>query len=344
MVTLVTFCSLVNSYSRWKSEAAFGLRADKTTIEHDPIFVIGHWRTGTTFLHELLVQDAQFSFPTTFQCMSPHHFLRTEPYITSYSGRLLPKRRVMDNMDFGWHHPQEDEFALCNLGLPSPYLYWGFPDRHEESVQALSLDALSAADRQQWLDGFEWFTKRLTFNDPRQLVLKSPPHTARIKLILELYPNAKFIHLVRHPVSIIPSTIRTWKQMGKACELYPRRNKDLEGLAYDQLRELYRAYWRDEGQLTDDQLCQVRYEDLTADPIGQAKRIYQTLNLDGFSSALRHFEAHLAKKQGYRKNRFDLKPALRDRIEENCREYSERYGYVKSTVDRPRAPTLSQTS
>ena len=116
MAALITLCSTFNSFSRWQSEAAFGHRAEQVPIDHDPIFVIGHWRTGTTLIHELLVQDPQFGFPNTFQCMSPHHFLRTERYMSSLSHVLLPRKRVMDNMAFGWNRPHQGVLRIVGKG------------------------------------------------------------------------------------------------------------------------------------------------------------------------------------------------------------------------------------
>ncbi len=250
MAVLITLFSTFNSFSRWQSEAAFGHRAAQAPIEHDPIFVVGHWRTGTTLIHELLVQDPQFGFPNTFQCFAPHHFLRTERYVSWLVRALLPRQRVMDNMAFGWDRPQEDEFALCNLGLPSLYLCWAFPRQREDYQKYLSLDALSPVERQQWKDTFLWFLRRLNVKDPRQLVLKSPPHTARLRTILELFPRAKFIHLVRDPLAIIPSTVRTWKKMGEGCELQLSRTQRPEPYIFANFREMYRAYWRDRSLLS----------------------------------------------------------------------------------------------
>ena len=327
MAALITLCSTFNSFSRWQSEASFGYRAEQVPIDHDPIFVIGHWRTGTTLIHELLVQDPQFGFPNTFQCMAPHHFLRTERYMSSLSRVLLPRKRVMDNMAFGWNRPQEDEFALCNLGLPSLYSYWAFPKQQEDSKRCLSLDALNPAEKQHWKDTFQWFLRRVTMQDPRQLVLKSPPHTARLRTILELFPHAKFIHLVRNPLGIIPSTVRMWKKMCAGCELQSSRKQRLEAYVFDNFREMYHAYWRDLSLLSADQICDVQYEELTDDPIGQMPRVYRTLGLDGFEKTKAQLEAYLAGTRDYRPNRFDVSERMESRIFEHCHEYADKYGY-----------------
>src|SRR4249920_1804084 len=50
---------------------------EKVVLGDDPIFVIGHWRTGTTLLHELLALDPRLRSPTNYECLVPHHFLLT---------------------------------------------------------------------------------------------------------------------------------------------------------------------------------------------------------------------------------------------------------------------------
>ena len=82
----------------------------------EAIFVLGFWRSGTSFLHELLCAGGGFGFPTTYACFHPHHFVFTERF-----ARAGVMRRPQDQMEVGWKSPQEDEFALLALGARSPY-------------------------------------------------------------------------------------------------------------------------------------------------------------------------------------------------------------------------------
>src|SRR5262249_37471285 len=50
-------------------------RIAASTIEVHPIFILGHWRTGTTYLHELIALDDAFCAPTSLECGAPGHFL-----------------------------------------------------------------------------------------------------------------------------------------------------------------------------------------------------------------------------------------------------------------------------
>jgi hypothetical protein len=114
----VTLAAANNSLLGLLQSAIYGARLRNTEIEHDPIFVLGHWRSGTTHLHELLALDDRFAFPTSFECFAPHHCLVTDRVYPKLFSWLLPGKRVMDDMALGFGRPQEDELALVALGAP----------------------------------------------------------------------------------------------------------------------------------------------------------------------------------------------------------------------------------
>ncbi|MDX2513402.1 MAG: sulfotransferase, partial [Desulfobacterales bacterium] len=111
----------------WIENLVYHRRIVNTRIELAPVFIIGHWRTGTTLLHELLAMDSQFSYADTYQCFSPNTFLFPGPILRTLLGWCLPKTRPMDSMPMDISKPQEDEFALCIMGAPSPYRGIIFP-------------------------------------------------------------------------------------------------------------------------------------------------------------------------------------------------------------------------
>src|SRR5262245_26513605 len=213
IAVIVTFVSLFHTILRVLQDAIYGRRVRKTPIADPPIFIIGHWRTGTTLLHEFLVQDERFGYPTTYECISPNDFLLTEPIVTKWLGFLMPSRRPMDNMKAGWNRPQEDEFALCMLGARSPYLTIAFPNHPLQDQQYLDFAGMSPANLRRWKRHVKRFLRALTFKNPKRLVLKSPPHSARIPVLQQMFPGAIFIHIVRDPYVIFPSTVNLWKTL-----------------------------------------------------------------------------------------------------------------------------------
>ncbi len=261
-----TFVSFGHTLIRWLQEAILGRRIRKTKITEPPIFILGHWRTGTTLLHELLIRDERFSYPNTYECMEPNHFLLTEGLFTRFFWFLMPAHRPMDNMKAGFDRPQEDEFALCMLGQPSPYLTIAFPNNPPQGEKYLDLEGLSAGTLRSWKRTFKQFLKQVTYKGGKRLVLKSPPHTARIKVLKDMFPGALFIHIVRDPYVVFPSTVNLWKSLYRTHGL---QKPTFAGLEEYVLRTYTRLYQRlEEGKklLAPNQFYELRYEDMIKRP------------------------------------------------------------------------------
>src|SRR5437868_5730825 len=106
---IITFVSILHTVLRYVQDSLLGGRVDRTPVRDAPLFIVGHWRTGTTLLHELLILDERHTFPNTYQCLAPHHFLLTEKVLTRLFWFLMPSRRPMDNMEAGWDKPRSEE-------------------------------------------------------------------------------------------------------------------------------------------------------------------------------------------------------------------------------------------
>jgi hypothetical protein len=119
----VSVLSLANSFYRRREEKKHDAEIAATTIQQPPLFILGHWRSGTTHLHNLLAQDdGGFAYANTYQVVNPHIFLTTEEVRTRRFAKLLPDKRPMDNMALSFESPQEDEFAPLLITLLSSYL------------------------------------------------------------------------------------------------------------------------------------------------------------------------------------------------------------------------------
>ncbi len=327
MVLRITMFAIFNSgldiWEKW----SYGDGIKTTVPRQEPLLVIGHWRTGTTWLHELLTQDKQFSYPTTYQCMAPHHFLLTQDWLPKLLRHLLPQTRPMDNMSVGWNRPQEDEFALCNLGLPSPYLVWGFPEVPNPYQSYLALEDVPQLVKERWKRGVRKFLNHLTLGDHRRQVWKSPPHTARIRLLLEVFPRAQFIHIVRNPYVVYASTIRLWQRIWDMMALQKPNFSGLEEFVLDTFSEMYQKFEQDRHLLNGSQLAEVRYEDLVQDIPGEMKRIYDQLNLGDFEAARPKLQQYIETQKDYQTNRFDIPEETRQMISHRWKNYISKYGY-----------------
>ena len=327
IAAVVTCVSIFHSILRLFQEAWLGGRVRRTVIRRPPIFIIGHWRTGTTLLHELLVLDPRHTYPTTFDCLAPNHFLLTEKMLTRLFSWMTPSHRPMDNMAAGWDRPQEDEFALCMLGMQSPYLKIAFPNRPEPYPESDDLEEMSPDRRAAWKRGFFHFLQCLAYKDPRRLVLKSPTHTCRIPTLLELFPNALFVHVVRDPHVLFPSTLTLWKTLWKVHGLQEPNYADLEEYVFRKFTHLYERWEATRKLIDPSRVYEVRYEELVRDPIGVMRKLYEHLGLGGFDAVEPYLKHYFADKADYKTNRYEQTPELRDRVEARWGEVIRRYGY-----------------
>jgi omega-hydroxy-beta-dihydromenaquinone-9 sulfotransferase len=324
---IVSVTSTINLVLRWVQHGLYGDELARTQIDKQPVFVIGHWRTGTTLLHELLIQDRQFNYPDFFACFNPNHRLISERFFKTYGTWLAPEQRPMDNMAAGWDRPQEDEFALCLLGLPSTYADIAFPNHPPMYPGALDLSGLSAGELKRWKQTFRHFLQVLMFRDPRRLVLKSPPHTARIPTLLEMFPDARFVHIVRDPYVVFPSTVNLWKSLACRHSFQSPNHNEIEEKVLREFRIIYDRLEEARPLFRPGQFCEVRYEKLTANPMGELERVYAELELKGFDEARPCVEQYLEQTTDYETNKYAITDEQRTKIDRRWGDVIRRYGY-----------------
>jgi len=146
-----------------------------TTIQHPPIFILGHFRSGTTRLHELMSKDDRLVAPTVYQCFAPRVFLHREEAISEQFGKLQI-RRPMDSVKVRMESPQEDEFGLVNLCGLSPYMGAIFARAERVKnryIQYLSFKEATAEEVGRWKDAVVFFYKKVLFKkQEKRLILK----------------------------------------------------------------------------------------------------------------------------------------------------------------------------
>jgi hypothetical protein len=327
MALIITGTSVVNTALHGLQQLLYGRALAKTEIDEPHVFIVGHWRSGTTYLHELLVLDEQFAFPTTYECFAPNHFFVSSRLTPHILGLLLPSKRPMDNMAVSFKHPQEDEFALMAMGAPSPMLRLAFPNDPPPYMELLDMEGVAPQVLQSWKAAMQRFIQMQTYWKRKPLVLKSPPHTGRIEVLSELFPQAKFIHMVRDPFSLFPSTRRLWRALDEVQGLQIPRYKSLDEYVFAAFERMYRGFERQREKIDASRICDVRYEDLVKDPVAVVENLYERLDLGDFSQVRERIEAYVGEKKDYRATRHELEPEVMAAIRQRWAGYIEKYGY-----------------
>ena len=273
-----------------------------------PLFILGHYRHGTTHLQNLLSLDERFAFPNMYQVSYPHSFLTTEAANSKIANFFVPRKRPFDNVPLGMEVPYEDEIAMASSARVSPYLALVFPRRSEYYDGHLSFRNATAADISRWQNALVTFLRKLTLKTAKPLILKSPPHTARIRLLLGLFPDAKFVHIRRNPCEVYKSTIKMIESGSRWTRLQ-KDEFDVVRRTVSGYREMYDAYFEDRESIPSGHLHEIAFEDLNEHPLEQIREMYVALELPEFSEVEHRIRKYVDSIAGYQRNRL---PQLND--------------------------------
>lgn len=326
---------------------------ESSRLLRHPIFIIGHWRTGTTFLHELLSRHPRLTAPNALECFAPNAcLLLNERFAKRFMP--LPRFRPMDRVRLRWTSPQEEEFALLNCGLRSIYSRFAFPATHWRTLVP-SLAVLDAArGGSNYLGLFESFMKLvalrrwLELDRPRRkrgrslrrealsetrIVFKSPPNSWRVGLLAQRFPEAHFVVVTRNPDPVLQSTRDLWVRMGEAQGVEPVPGAtEIPGFVFEEFAAVHTCIEELSKSVAAGRLVEVSYESLRADgdPSPTVSSLLEQLGLDPRIPEPIHDFLHRSER--YEPNLHAGLGSQAEQAREATREYCSRYGYV---LERP---------
>lgn len=283
--------SLITSTLILAEKKNYGRRTRETEIALPPIFIIGHWRTGSTLLHQLISLDPQFTAPTMVQTVIPEHILFSKKYYVPILEWALPESRPMDMVALTPKEPQEEEFALIRMGSVSPIEKLIFPSGKSYFLKGYDQYVPTGKMLKVWKKNLITFFKKITLETGKQIISKNPYHTLRMELLAEMFPGTKFIHITRDPMVVVPSTIRMWNIVAEENKMKRGWNGPSVSDTASVVRE-YRDYVTSARQKLNNPVSDVHFEELEKKPIDELKRIYSELDLiwsDEFETAVSQF-------------------------------------------------------
>ncbi|MEG6509261.1 sulfotransferase [Methyloligella sp. 2.7D] len=338
VLTLILWCP-INTPLYLLSELIYRRRIKQVKLDQPPVFVIGHWRTGTTFLHDLLASDPNTAYPTTYECFFPHHFLITERILSRIMKVLLPKKRPQDDVPVGFDRPQEEEFGVIMLGEGSPLITMAWPRHGPADTEYLDFEGVPAEKRERWFDHYMWFYRRLMVKHNKPLIMKSPANSARVRYLVERFPEARFIYITRNPLHVFPSTVKLWRALYSTQGLHnpPYVSGWLDDYVLDMMQRLTERFEADKHLIPEEKLVEIRYEDLVKDPIGRLRETYEKLDIGDFSAAEPKMQAYLDSRSEHKTSEYELPADIKARIVERMKPLMDRYGYSAEEASKDKA-------
>ncbi len=306
---------------KWKSLPEIKMQA--------PVFILGHWRSGTTFIHNVFSCDRRFGYCTTYQTVFPHLMLSGSGFFKSCMSFFMPSRRPTDSLELAVDLPQEEEFALVNMMPYSFYNFWFFPENTAlYRERYLLFNEISEEERKAFKYNLDKLIKISLHCQGKNIFLsKNPPHTGRIKTLLEMYPDAKFIYLVRNPYTVFESTRSFFRNTIKPLQLQDVSDEKLEKDILETYTGLFDKYESEKGMIPSGNLVEIRFEDFEADPLNVTEETYRKLSLGGFEDARENMEKYLSGRKGFKKNKYSYSDRTVKLVEENWEAALKKWGY-----------------
>ena len=268
---------------------------------HQPVFIVGLPRSGTSILFELLALDAGFAIPETwmllFSCPPPgidadgidDRIARTHHLVTLWN-RVVPEYETMHEM--GGRVPSECGMLMANCFISDHFAALHQAPSYDRHLASCSWEPAYRYHR-RLLKLLQWQTPR------RRWLLKAPNHLGHLPLLLATYPDARIVQTHRDPLKCMASAANLL-----GCLLWMRSRKPFDSTAFEDLimgeatasRLENVMTQRDAGLVPAECIVDAVYQDLMDDPVAAVTRVYAGLGLELSAATVQAMQSYLAAK------------------------------------------------
>ena len=263
---------------------------DASPLREDPIFVVGHWRSGTSHLQTLLGLDPALTTATLYRSLLSDISWLTVPWLKrplNATARLLGVPFSLQRMPMDFDIPAEGDVGLLSQLSPNSYT-WGhiFPRRLDDWLDRLIFD-LSPAQTAAWLADYDRLMRKVSLADGgRRVVMKSPGDTARLSQLAAHYPSARFVAIHRDPIAVFHSSRYFWSVIRNEYSLHVLTDAEVDEIILRTYPRIMARYLQQRQTLAAGRLVEVTNAALRSDPVGTMRRVYSALQLGALPAAV----------------------------------------------------------
>jgi len=346
MVSLVSAVGGINRLAAHIDEARFPEYHDQPLGK--PVYIVAAPRSGTTFLHRMMSHDAQFTtfklYQTFFPTITGYRVAERLTRVNGSLGRaLMSVRSKIDHSSFGgWEglhdtglsQDEEDE-ALWALAYATPAIMLVLP--YPERFKHLRfIDQLPEDKRDKLVAYYRGCIQRHLFSYPgKTLLAKNVLLPGRFDIVTRAVPEARFVHVLRHPYEAIGSMLSLftipWRWHSPDLPLDGEESRALAELTLDYYKFLHRQAVESEAR-DEHRFFTITYPELLRDPEASVRRIYERFSLtmspefDRKLVALCEVQRRYKSEHKYTLEQFGLTP---DYVYSRLPEIFEHYGFAR---------------
>lgn len=317
---------------RW-AELTYNPRVNKHVMEEDPVFILGFYRSGTSYMHQFLTMDDRFGYHTNFQMILPDLMLSSERFMAPFLDFICRTFNLQDpvhRIQMSFKFPGEEDAAMTTALNPRG-AQWGyfFPKiMLEQFNKYVMFEGITGEDLDLWKRDFHFLLKKISLaSKGKQLVLKSPPNTARVKLLLSMYPNAKFIFIHRNPYEVYASNKRFWQVTRRIYALGGFKGVNVNEVIMETYAEIMNKYLAEKDAIPEGQLIEMPYADFIQQPMENMRKIYETLKLKDFNYCESIMQAYVDRQKSYIRLKHELPADEKAMVRQKFEPFLQAWNY-----------------
>ena len=337
MLWRIFFFSFISTPLQWIQRLVLKFRLRNIDLsDTEPVFILGHWRSGTTHIHYTLAKDKQFTYLTNFQSFFFNICMLGVGWLDKILSPLMPNNRPQDNMEMTVFAPQEEENVMSNFALEAGVHTFYFPNNRAYFDKYNLGEGISAKEYNGWKKNYMYVLKAIAYlGNNRRLLLKNPNNTARIQQILDLFPKAKFVYIHRNPYQVYLSTKHLHRTVLRDQRLHLISEEEEDNLIFTNYCKILQGYLDNKHLIPEGNLIEIGYDSLGKDnEIEVFEQIYSQLQLGDWEAMKPKVQAYLDSKKSYKKNKFvPIDEAIVKRIQKEFSFVFDEYGYSREYVD-----------
>jgi hypothetical protein len=308
---------------------------------HQPLFIVGLPRSGTSVLHRLLGADPEHRSPLMWEVRAP------SPPTRHDQKRRIRRARQSCNF-FNWLVPTFGHVHSVGAEVPQECVSLMTPTFLSDQFDAMYYvpSYRTWFFRQDLRPAYEYhrrFLQHLQFRRAaRRWVLKAPTHMFAMPALLSVYPDALFVQTHRTPVDSMASvsSLVTILRSAFSDAVDPFI---VSREAIDYWSETMEKFLYERDRLANNRICDVQYDEIRREPIAAVRRIYEFFDWSLSQEAeqrMRVLVAGQAERQSAN-HRYDLSQfgATADEVLSAFATYCERFGLSQSARARQKPAT-----
>ena len=260
----------------------------------NPLFIVGHARSGTTLLHRLLAADTEnFSyflywemfFPSLLQKKCIRALGRADE--RWLKGRIKQRLVVWDDKTFGRYrhihdmslwNSEEDQFVMRGAFVTQQ---WALEVPMMGIVDLFHVDQLPDKKKRRWLHHYrECIKRQLLLNGGDKTHLsKNPLMCGWVEALIQTFPGARIAVMMRNPLDCMPSVLKlveiSWRGKGWSEKDYSESLRHLTDISFESFthpREVLSRHPETPQTVVD-------YRHLTGEPRETVHALYQSFSM-----------------------------------------------------------------